>query len=1214
MNARILSLVLGGVVSLPAGVHAGTFVVSNNLDSGPGSLRQAITDLNSSGTGGVITFAGKYTINLASELPVIARPVTMDGQRSIISGVGAFRIFSIDAGVGAAVNVANFTLLNGHTEGAAGAAGTTAGGGGGGMGAGAGIMVHSGALSISHVSFLNNWVIGGTGGAGGTTANPATVPNEQPGASGVPGTAGGSGTGGGGGEGGGTGGAGNYGSNPSWTVNGGDGGPGGAGGMAGSGGAGGFGAGGGGGGAGGIGGAGGRGHDGDFGTPNQSGGSGGSGGAGGAGGHGAPGGAGGLSSAFGGAGGTGTTGAGGHGGGGGRGGDGGSTGEGSLLGYGGHGGKGGNGGFNGLGHPGNPGTDGEDGTAPDNFGIVKYPGLGGAGGAGGAGAGASLVPGHGGGGGGAALGGAIFVGANASLVVNDCSTDDGRLYAGNGGAGGGSASAGSPGRTAGSAFFIFNDTTLNYTSGTLAIGGDIADPASSGVAGQPKAGITKQGAGRVELLGANTYEGDTHVDVGALQLGDNTATAAALLGSGEVYVSPGALLDCRPTTSATLVVNGAVNNNGAVQLQGTGTVAFGSLAGGGPTDLGGCTLEVGRNNRSTTVSGAIGDGGLGGGLVKNGTGTMTLSAANTYRGDTLVNQGTLRIGDGSGGGALTGSDLVTVADAGSLVVNSTAASPLAPGASVESTGSIEFLNASAGSASYRVTGSDAASSPLVFRGTADAGDAMISGIGNPYYYSTGALVRFEDNAHAGTATIYVKGDYSLVAFRGSSSAGEAEILMADYAPLVFEEQASGGRAAVTLRDATGLLDISGLTPAAMTLGSLDGAGQVCLGSKGLNVGGNNRSTVVSATIQDGGFHGGTGASLGKFGAGTMELTAPNTFTGTLQLGGGFIRFHNGANLGAGEAIVFDGGGLQWADGNTYDISATHVVTIAGGGAMLDTGGNNVTLSIPIGNNGSGGLTKLGSGRLTLSFDNTYHGVTTIGQGTLVLPAFASIAHSSEIRVHSSATLDVSDAFHGNYPLLDGQVLRNDGTVRTDSARLMAASGSVYCGTGTIGNVWMQPGSTYAPGDSVGTNFVTGTARLDGNLNEFEFDLSSANDMTIVEAMGTLGLVNMPLLQLVFPSTSPLETGSYTLFQNHGAADYQDNFWLVDPFYGNVPTELLEGQSYCATGGGTLASQFSIDYSGGATGHDIVLFLTPVPEPATALLLLLAALPLRRRRG
>ena len=66
-------------VSLPAA----TFNVTNTDDSGSGSLRQAILDANAAGGADTIAFnitgSGVHTIALATALPAITSPVTING-------------------------------------------------------------------------------------------------------------------------------------------------------------------------------------------------------------------------------------------------------------------------------------------------------------------------------------------------------------------------------------------------------------------------------------------------------------------------------------------------------------------------------------------------------------------------------------------------------------------------------------------------------------------------------------------------------------------------------------------------------------------------------------------------------------------------------------------------------------------------------------------------------------------------------------------------------------------------------------------------------------------------------------------------------------------------------------------------------------------------------------------------------------------------------
>ncbi len=101
------------------------------------------------------------------------------------------------------------------------------------------------------------------------------------------------------------------------------------------------------------------------------------------------------------------------------------------------------------------------------------------------------------------------------------------------------------------------------------------------------------------------------------------------------------------------------NAGGAFDITGlssTGTTV-GSIEGAGSYAIGPKQLIVGSNNLSTEVSGTINEGGsfpnTGGSLVKVGTGTLTLSGTNTYRGGTTVTSGSLTIGNNNALGSGT---------------------------------------------------------------------------------------------------------------------------------------------------------------------------------------------------------------------------------------------------------------------------------------------------------------------------------------------------------------------------------------------------------------------------------------------------------------------------------------------------------------------------------------------------------------------------------
>jgi autotransporter-associated beta strand protein len=97
-------------------------------------------------------------------------------------------------------------------------------------------------------------------------------------------------------------------------------------------------------------------------------------------------------------------------------------------------------------------------------------------------------------------------------------------------------------------------------------------------------------------------------------------------------------------------------------LTGSGTVD--KLHGGNSPRL----LKVGVDNGTGTFSGTITNTGGQITLTKAGTGTQTLTGANSYAGDTTITVGTLQIGDGNTSGTL-GSGAVTIESGAFLTIN-----------------------------------------------------------------------------------------------------------------------------------------------------------------------------------------------------------------------------------------------------------------------------------------------------------------------------------------------------------------------------------------------------------------------------------------------------------------------------------------------------------------------------------------------------------------
>jgi len=198
-----------------------------------------------------------------------------------------------------------------------------------------------------------------------------------------------------------------------------------------------------------------------------------------------------------------------------------------------------------------------------------------------------------------------------------------------------------------------------------------------------------------------------------------------------------------------------------------------------------------------------------------------------------------------------------------------------------------------------------------------------------------------------------------------------------------------------------------------------------------------------------------GGSLGvaKLGTKTLILTGANTFTGAVNFNDGLIKAAALNNLGAGTALNFNGGGLQF-DG-VYDPSA-RTMTFQAGGATLDTQSNDITLANTVGNNGDGGLTKLGSGKLTLSASPIYNGATVVSGGTLLLGSGATLPTTTAVNLTASG-------------------------VTLDTGGISQTIGSL---TGVAGSEVKLGGSALTVGDNTSTTFDGAiTSATDGSLTK-----------------------------------------------------------------------------------------------------------------------------------
>jgi fibronectin-binding autotransporter adhesin len=150
-------------------------------------------------------------------------------------------------------------------------------------------------------------------------------------------------------------------------------------------------------------------------------------------------------------------------------------------------------------------------------------------------------------------------------------------------------------------------------------------------------------------------------------------TNAASAGSAKIDNLSGGTVYFADTASAAKATI-ANAQGGTLDVSGVtakGGFEVGALSGAGAVVLGATQLTLGRANGNDVIAGAVSDkgsqfaqpgAGTGGAIVKVGSGTLTLSGANSYTGGTALRQGRLNVGHSQalGTGALTMDDDTTL--------------------------------------------------------------------------------------------------------------------------------------------------------------------------------------------------------------------------------------------------------------------------------------------------------------------------------------------------------------------------------------------------------------------------------------------------------------------------------------------------------------------------------------------------------------------------
>lgn len=316
------------------------------------------------------------------------------------------------------------------------------------------------------------------------------------------------------------------------------------------------------------------------------------------------------------------------------------------------------------------------------------------------------------------------------------------------------------------------------------------------------------------------------------------------------------------------------------------------------------------------------------------------------------------------------------------------------------------------------------------------------------------------------------------------------------------------------------------------------------GAFGLTVGGAG-NTRVDGVIT-------TPTTLTKDGAGTLELTAANTYTSTTTISAGTLKLTGAGTVGASSIVnnaalvienndgttiarAISGTGTLTKNLNTKVIftatlSHTGVTTInagtfavgAGGtagdmsgagsvvvnsGATLEINRNNAsTFSRPL--SGAGALVVLGGGTASFTGALTHTGGTTVSAGTMSIGA-GSTTGSITGNIVNNATLQ----FNRSDALTYSGVISGTGNVTKSAAGTTTLSGNnTYSGTTTIISGALRVAHTNALGSATSTVSIpantaielTGGVTFSRNLSSAGTGISSGGSLRNISGNNTFG--------------------------------------------------------------------------------------------------------------
>jgi fibronectin-binding autotransporter adhesin len=529
--------------------------------------------------------------------------------------------------------------------------------------------------------------------------------------------------------------------------------------------------------------------------------------------------------------------------------------------------------------------------------------------------------------------------------------------------------------------------TTGITPSSAVFTNSVVDYTVTGGAMSGAGSLTKTGSANVILANNSTYTGATIISAGSLQLGNGGTTGALTATSGITNDGNLTINRSNAFAQATDLADRVIAGTGSFTQAGSGTttltwnntytgatvISSGILrlgSGGSTGALSGTSgitndgnLTINRNNAFTQAIDLNGKAISGlGSLTQAGTGTTTLTAANTYSGATTITAGRLMVSGGS------------LADTAINVSNAGSTFAVLPGA-----GTLHLGTTGDGTTGASLTMATGTVFSMVDGVTGTVNLRQQDGFFSSGLVINGATLNFDVSATtvdklAVSLNALVFGNNLInVVATGSLGAGSYNLITA----------ADG---------LTGNYNFGGSGTATQT---------VAIGSTTYDLALSSTATAVTLTVTAGAPITGVTWTGQTNGNGATNATWDHSLSTNWAANSAAVAFGNGT------AVMF---GDTNAANSDAPITSTNVAVASTGVTPSGTTFANSVVDYVVSGgaiSGTGSLVKSGTAAVTLSNNNTYTGATTVNGGRLILGATGSIASSSALSIAAGARFETT---------------------------------------------------------------------------------------------------------------------------------------------------------------------------------------------------------------